>query len=257
MSHTGWISIHRKLKDHWVFQKDHYFKAWITIIMEVNHQDKKVLIHNELIECNVGQSLNSLQTWTKIFGKNWTIQKTRTFLKLLEKDSMINIEGLPKTTRLSVCNYDSYQNREQTNNTQLTNKQQTNNKQITTNNNVNKENNSIEAFKIPDDKYSKVCEWFHSELKKKDKVKANQNWRTKQWYDSFRLLETSDGVEWESEFKPVMLFYLKSIGKEYCPEAYSPASVRSKWIKLKGYMERENNKNKSDSASYSATDFLN
>ena len=141
----GWISIHRKLKDHWVFQKDHYFKAWITIIMEVNHQDKKVLIHNELIECNVGQSLNSLQTWTKIFGKNWTIQKTRTFLKLLEKDSMINIEGLPKTTRLSVCNYDSYQNREQTNNTQLTNKQQTNNKQITTNNNVNKENNK----KIP------------------------------------------------------------------------------------------------------------
>ena len=138
---NGWIKIHRRIKNHWVHKNPYYFKAWIDILMEVNHQDKKILIDNELLGCNRGQSLHSLDSWRKIFGKNWSIQKVRTFFKLLQKDSMIGTEGLRKTTRLTVCNYDTYQDTQQTDNKQITNRQHSDNIQITTNKNVKKEKN--------------------------------------------------------------------------------------------------------------------
>ncbi len=136
---SGWIKLHRQIRNHWVFKNADYFKAWVVIISEVNHQASKVLIEGELIECKRGQSINSLSTWVSILGNDWTIQKLRTFLKLLEKDGMINTEGLRKTTRLTVCNYDSYQSEQQADNKQTTNSQHTANTQLTTNKNVKNE----------------------------------------------------------------------------------------------------------------------
>lgn len=138
---SGWIKLHRQIRSHWVFKNANYFKAWVVIISEVNHKSTKVVIEGELIECKRGQSINSLATWVKILGDDWTIQKLRTFLKLLEKDEMINTEGLRKTTRLTVCNYESYQSEQQGDNKQTTNRQQTDNKEITTNKNDKKEKN--------------------------------------------------------------------------------------------------------------------
>ena len=151
---------------HWIAKNSDYFFAWSMILMNVNFEDKKVLIHGELIECKRGQSLNSLQTWVKIFGKGWTIQRVRTFLNLLKNDSMINIEGLRKTTRLTVCNYEYYQGEQQTNNTQTTDKQHTNNRQITTTKEY-KESKEIKEkdaiSKIPDSEFKteKIKEIWH------------------------------------------------------------------------------------------------
>lgn len=137
----GWIRLHRQIRNHWVFKNADYFKAWITILTEVNHKAEKVLIEGELIECKRGQSVNSLATWVRVLGDDWTIQKLRTFIKLLEKDKMIVTEGLRKTTRLTVCKYDSYQGEQQANNKQTTDGQQAANKQLTTNNNDKNDNN--------------------------------------------------------------------------------------------------------------------
>jgi DNA replication protein DnaD len=123
-SSQGWISVLRKIRFHWIWGDPQSFKAWITILFTVNHLDKKVLIQGELLECKRGQSLLSLAGWAKIFGKKWTIQRVRTFFKLLEKDGMITINGLRKTTRLTVCNYDNYQKQQQTDNIQRTSRQQ-------------------------------------------------------------------------------------------------------------------------------------
>ena len=103
----GWIKIHRRLKKHWIWKDAEKLKAWVTILMEVNHDGKTALIQGELIECERGQSVKSIGTWAKEL--RWTPKKFRTFLKLLENDSMIVREGLHKTTRLTVCNYDTYQ----------------------------------------------------------------------------------------------------------------------------------------------------
>jgi hypothetical protein len=49
----------------------------------------------------------SLQNW----AERWKVSKdtARNFFTLLEKDSMILHEGLPKTTRITVCKYEDYQ----------------------------------------------------------------------------------------------------------------------------------------------------
>lgn len=127
----GWIKLHRKIENHWIFDNAEYLKAWITIILECNHKDNKSLIKGELLDCKRGQSLNSLKTWASLFGtRGWSMQVTRSYFTLLQKDGMIKAEGLKYTTRLTVMNYDSYQCEQQADNKLITSCQHSdNNKQ--------------------------------------------------------------------------------------------------------------------------------
>jgi len=106
---NGWISIHRKIKDHWIWNDPVKFQWWIDILLDVNHQGRKVNIGNKLFLCERGQTIRSLIGW----AERWGISKdsARTFLQLLEKDKMITHENLIKTTRITVCNYNKYQKR--------------------------------------------------------------------------------------------------------------------------------------------------
>jgi hypothetical protein len=167
----GWIKIHREIREHWIWKDPLYFQAWIAIILNVNHEDKNVLIEKELIECKRGQSLYSLAGWSKLFGNSWTIQKTRTFFGLLKNDKMIIIEGLRKTTRLTVCNYDKYQIKQQTDNKQTTDRQQADNILITTNKN---DKECKECKEEEGDEISKAWErWkFYKEKEFKFKYKS-------------------------------------------------------------------------------------
>ena len=80
----GWIKVFRSIRKHWIFKDAEKFRAWMIILMEVNHSDYKVNLKNEIFICKRGQSLNSLEKWSNLFGKNWNKSKTRRFLKLLE-----------------------------------------------------------------------------------------------------------------------------------------------------------------------------
>lgn len=124
---NGFIFIHRKIKEHWIWKSDNRLKWWLDILLTVNYLDNKVLIGNNLIECNRGQSIKSLESW----AKDWNVTKktVRDFFLLLEKDGMIIFETqfkkssslvqnqfkvssnlVKNTTRITVCNFDSYQN---------------------------------------------------------------------------------------------------------------------------------------------------
>lgn len=105
----GWVKIHRKIMNNWIAQNDKYLSAWLKMLLEVNHSPKKVLINGEFILCDRGESLNSLETWTRIFGKGWNKSKTRRFFNLLKKDQNIDTIVTQKTTHLKVCNYSKYQ----------------------------------------------------------------------------------------------------------------------------------------------------
>jgi DNA replication protein DnaD len=119
----GWIKLHRKIKEHWIWEDPIYLKAWLTILMNCNHQNSSMLIQKEVFECKRGQSVMSVKNWANALGKGWTRQKVRHFFKLLEADNMIVTKGVRKTTILTVCNYDNYQNSQPTNNPQTTNRQ--------------------------------------------------------------------------------------------------------------------------------------
>lgn len=142
MAKQGWISIHRGILDHWMFQDRREFsklEAWLDILLMVNHSPQKILIQGQLIEVGRGQSIRSVETWGERW--KWSRGKVRSFFKLLQKDSMITTENIQITTRLTVCNYDSYQRGEPIQNQSRTNAEPIQNQYRTTNNNVNNDNN--------------------------------------------------------------------------------------------------------------------
>jgi len=109
----GWILLHRKFLSNFLWTENRIFsktEAWVDILFQVRYhaETDKVMIKNTLIDCKRGQSLNSLDTWGKRWG--WSKSATRRFLQLLKREGMITIENVKKTTRLSVCNYETYQN---------------------------------------------------------------------------------------------------------------------------------------------------
>lgn len=147
--HRGFIPLHRKLKDHWLYKDNDKLAVWIKILIETNHKSKKEVIGGDLIDCNRGQSINSLNTWSNIFGKKWTPKKVKTFFKLLQSDSMIVYEGLRKTSRITICNYESYNSEGNTEVTEKSHRGNSKVKERSTNNNdnnaknVNNDNNKI------------------------------------------------------------------------------------------------------------------
>jgi hypothetical protein len=153
----GWITLNREISKHWVFKDAEYFRAWVTILMEVNHSENKILIGKTLFTCSRGESLHSLESWGEIFG-NWGKSKTKRFFDLLKDESMIELKNERLTTRLTVCNYNRYQDFRNADETQVKRKRNADETQVkqerATNNNeltmINNENNCL-----PDESVSK------------------------------------------------------------------------------------------------------
>lgn len=103
---TGYIKVYRSIGKNWIWEDAEKLKWWLDILLTVNYSDQKVLIGELVIECKRGQSIKSLETWAKRWRTNKS--KVRRFFYLLQSDSMIVLENVKKTTRLTVCNYDSY-----------------------------------------------------------------------------------------------------------------------------------------------------
>ncbi|QKE74745.1 DnaD domain protein [Arthrobacter citreus] len=139
---TGWISLHRKVRDHWLFEEKRSFskfEAWVDLLMEVNHQDNKVLLGNELIEVKRGQKVTSMEQLALRWG--WSKDKTYKFVKLLESEQMIERKSNTKRTVLTIVNYDIYQLSEVPKHTPNEHKNYANSTPTDTNNNVNNVNN--------------------------------------------------------------------------------------------------------------------
>jgi len=137
----GWIKLHRSLSSHWIMDDAEYLRAWVVILMQVNHKESKVMIKKKLLICGAGESLNSLDTWGRMFG-NWSKSKTNRFLNMLKSEEMIGLKSERVTTRLTVCNYDSYQDTRNASDTPLdtADETQTKRRRATNKNDKNEEN---------------------------------------------------------------------------------------------------------------------
>ncbi len=179
---AGWIKLHRGIRNHWVWQDSEKLKWWLDLIMECNHTDQRVNIGFELFDCRRGQTINSLQTWSTRWRTD--VGRVRRFFALLKKDGMIQIENLKKTTRITVCKYDNYNDRQHDNNTQINGKRIPTEFEVNTNKNVfNNEKNEREEATSP------------SQALKKD----NPVEYTKEELEDFRYV-----TEWIKENTPVV-----------------------------------------------------
>lgn len=126
----GWIKLHRDTQNNWIFKNSKYLRAWIYFLFRANYSDNKVFIGNHIEYIKRGQFITSLNNISK--DTQMTLQVTRTFLSLLIKDEMILKESSTKLTKITICNYDKYQDNQQASNTPATHHQQTSNKPATT-----------------------------------------------------------------------------------------------------------------------------
>jgi DNA-binding transcriptional regulator YhcF (GntR family) len=103
---TGYIKIFRSIRKHWIWEDQRKLKWWLDMLLEANHTDRKVGIGFQLIECRRGQTLLSMQNWSERWRVD--VSTVRRFMELLKNDDMIVTENVQKTTRITICNYDSY-----------------------------------------------------------------------------------------------------------------------------------------------------
>lgn len=104
---AGWIKIHRDISKHWIFQDAEKFKWWIDLLMMASHEEFKTLNKNSLVTIKRGQLSVSLSFLSSRWGRSK--EKVLNFLRLLESDNMIERVSDRKSTTITICNYDSYQ----------------------------------------------------------------------------------------------------------------------------------------------------
>ncbi|WP_243447992.1 DnaD domain-containing protein [Clostridium tetani] len=101
------MSLYRDIQEHWIWEDAEKLKAWLDLLLLANHQSRKILLGNELIEIKRGSThaseLKLMDRW------NWSKKKVRNFLQLLEKDNMIICEKSKKGTTITIINYEVYQ----------------------------------------------------------------------------------------------------------------------------------------------------
>ena len=131
---TGFIKLHKKMIDWEWYTEGNTFRVFLHCLIKANYKEKKhrgtVIKRGEFI---TSYEILAIQT-------NLTVQKVRTSLRNLELTDEITRQSTSKGTKISICNYDTYQTVDSTDNTpintpsntQTTNDQQSNNNQSTT-----------------------------------------------------------------------------------------------------------------------------
>lgn len=135
---SGWIKIHRKIYDHWIFEDAKKFKWWIDILMLTNHTDKKTVIGGKLTVIKRG----TFHTSELKLAERWSVSRNtvRSFLSLLEVDDMITTTKTINGTTIKVHNYNDYQDKN-LEKKQLTEQQNEHKKDNELNNELNKTKN--------------------------------------------------------------------------------------------------------------------
>ena len=107
--YNGWIKLHRKILDCFIWQDKPYDKAraWIDLLLLAMHSDKKMLIDDEIVIIRRGEFMTSIVKLADRWG--WSRNKVVRYLNMLESEQMLNTKRTPKGTLVSIIKYDVYQ----------------------------------------------------------------------------------------------------------------------------------------------------
>lgn len=118
----GWISLYRKIQEHWLWTKKRkfsQFEAWISLLFKAGHKDRKIMFGEKIVDVKRGSFVTSEVKLSEEW--KWDRSTVRKFLKTLESEKMIQKTTTTKYTVITIENWDFYQivqqqNRQQNNN---------------------------------------------------------------------------------------------------------------------------------------------
>lgn len=109
MAEKGWIKLHRRLLDCWIWDVKPFDKgrAWVDLLLLAMHHDKKIVIEDKPTIISRGSYFTSRGQLADRWG--WSVKKVDTYLKTLEKEEMVTTHRTPKGTTITIVNYEEYQ----------------------------------------------------------------------------------------------------------------------------------------------------
>lgn len=172
----GFIKIHRSILDWEWYQESKTVHIFLHLLLNTNYKTKKW----QGMEINRGEFITSLSSISQDTGL--TISEVRTRLGRLENTGEIQKRSTNKYTRIRMCNYSEYQDRDSknkgekstniltNNNTTMKHRKeqrtpQTNHNQITTTNKDNKREETKSANQDSPEEYLKLSLSFHKQQK--------------------------------------------------------------------------------------------
>ena len=201
----GWISLHRKILENPILNRSRVysnFEAWIWLLLKANHKDNKFMLGTELVKVKKGSMITSQKKLCRQF--RWGSTKLRNFLKVLQKDEMLLLKTNTQSTHITICNYDSYQDKQTANKKQTTHAQRTDNTRTTTNNKDNKVNNVNNIITNKDylDKYGlKLLKAFVDYWCEKSVNGKKMRWQKEKAFDIDKRLNTWAKNDYDGYFK--------------------------------------------------------
>lgn len=109
MSNTGWIKLHRKITDHWLWEDKPFARgqAMIDLLILAGYNDQSKYIDGNLETVERGSAVTSIRRLCNRWG--WSNSKVIKFLKTLENDSIMHVKSDTKKTVITIVNYSVYQ----------------------------------------------------------------------------------------------------------------------------------------------------
>ena len=104
---SGWILISRAIKGHWIWKDPERLKWWIDLIITANFEPSTEFVSGQNIFCDRGQLITTQSGLSRQWKADYHV--IHRFLRKLEGDGMIQIEGNTHWTRITIVNYDEYQ----------------------------------------------------------------------------------------------------------------------------------------------------
>lgn len=142
----GWISLHRKIQDHWLWTKKRkfsQFEAWISLLFKASYKDTQINIDGKIVNLSKGSFITSEVKLSQEWG--WSRETVRKFLKTLQEQKMVLKTCTSKYTTLTIKKWELYQNMTQQIRQQ---NRQVVDSRLDTINKVNNINNNLFNFNI-------------------------------------------------------------------------------------------------------------
>jgi len=144
MSSQGWISIHRRIQECFLWVDKEPFdrrSAWIDLLLSANHDDKKVMFEGKPVNVKRGDRLTSILALADRW--HWSRHKVSNFLNVLESEQMIVQKRDNKKTLITIVNYEVYQTVAEEKGQQKDTERTSKGHQKDTNNNDNNDNKDM------------------------------------------------------------------------------------------------------------------
>lgn len=109
MNDKGWISLHRRIKDNWVWNDKPFNRgaAWVDMLLMASYQDTTIMFNHNPVEIKKGSFVTSSRKLADRWG--WSRGKLERFLTELVDEQMITQNVTAKQTIITIVNYSDFQ----------------------------------------------------------------------------------------------------------------------------------------------------